>query len=86
MKLLNLLLLAIMLTVQGILSDWTREVFFTVINERYNWMRPIIVSTNLSLREIADSYGDRMASRLYEMSEIQKVTGEDRRLKGKNAK
>lgn len=65
------------------ISDWTREVFFTVINERYNWMRPIVVSTNLSLREIADSYGDRMASRLYQMAEIIKLQGQDLRLKGK---
>lgn len=68
------------------ISDWTREIFFNVINERYNWMRPIITSTNLNFKEIAQHYGDRMASRLYEMSEIQKVTGEDRRLKGKYVK
>lgn len=63
-------------------SDWTREIFFNVINERYNWMRPVVMSTNLTFKEIAEHYGDRMASRLYEMAKIEKVSGEDRRLKG----
>lgn len=64
------------------ISDWTLEVFFNVINERYTWMRPIVTSTNLTFKEIAEHYGDRMASRLYEMAKIEKVSGEDRRLKG----
>lgn len=64
------------------ISDWTREIFFNVINERYNWMRPIVMSTNLTFKEIAQHYGDRMASRLYEMARVEKISGDDRRLKG----
>jgi DNA replication protein DnaC len=64
------------------ISDWTREIFFNVINERYNWMRPIVMSSNLTFKEIAQHYGDRMASRLYEMAKVEKISGDDRRLKG----
>lgn len=65
-------------------SDWTREVFFNVINERYTWMRPMLITTNLTMQEIAKVYGDRMASRLVEMCEIRKFAGPDRRLKGRS--
>lgn len=64
-------------------SEWVKEQLYNVINERYNWLRPVVISTNLTVKEIATNYSDRLASRLMEMCSIQKFAGEDRRLKGK---
>jgi len=46
-------------------TDWTRELIFTLISRRYNNRRPTIVTTNLESAEIADRYGDSVASRLF---------------------
>lgn len=62
-------------------SEWVKEQLYSIINERYNWMRPVLITTNLSIQEIANNYGDRFASRIVEMCEIIKFTGSDRRLK-----
>lgn len=61
------------------LSDWVREQLYIVVNERYNHRKPVVVTTNLSLKEMAESYGDRFASRLFEMSQLVKKEGQDRR-------
>lgn len=60
-------------------SEWVKEQLYLVLNERYNWNKPIIVTTNLNAKEIAENYGERFASRLVEMCEIIKFTGKDRR-------
>lgn len=62
-------------------SDWVKEQLYVVINERYNWQKPIMFTSNLEMKEIAEHYGDRFASRLAEMCEIEKLRGEDRRMK-----
>lgn len=64
-------------------SEWVKEQLYNVINERYNWCRPVLITTNLSIQEIAQNYGDRMASRLVEMCDVKKFDGKDYRLKGK---
>lgn len=61
-------------------SEWVKEQLYIVINERYNWMRPVMMTSNLSKKEIAECYGDRFASRLVEMCEIIKMDGKDRRV------
>jgi DNA replication protein DnaC len=62
-------------------TDWAKEQLFTVVNERYNWKRPMVISTNLNFSEIADNYGDRFASRLVEMCTKIEFSGKDWRLK-----
>lgn len=61
-------------------TDWVKEQLYIVINERYNWLKPTLITTNLTIGEIAKNYGDRFASRLVEMCEIIKITGDDRRI------
>lgn len=61
-------------------SEWVKEQLYTVINERYNWMRPVFITTNLTIQEIAENYGDRFASRIVEMCEIVKFSGKDWRV------
>lgn len=61
-------------------SEWVKEQLYIVINERYNWLRPVLLTTNLTVKEIADNYGDRFASRIVEMCEIVNYGGEDKRI------
>lgn len=61
-------------------SEWVKEQLYMVINERYNWIRPIVLTTNLTIREIAEHYGDRMASRLVEMCQTINYGGNDNRI------
>lgn len=61
-------------------SEWVKEQLYIVINDRYNWKRPVMFTSNLTVEEINTHYGDRFTSRLVEMTEIIKLGGEDRRL------
>lgn len=61
-------------------SDWVKEQLYIVINDRYNWRRPVMFTSNLTIEEINVHYGDRFTSRLVEMTEIIKLGGGDRRI------
>lgn len=52
---------------------------FTIINERYNARRSVIISTNLELSLLRDRYSDRIFSRLTGSYDILKLTGPDLR-------
>ncbi len=60
------------------------EEMFTIINERMIRNNPIIISTNLSIQDIINTYGDRILSRIAGNSRMYKIDGEDIRVK--NAK
>lgn len=66
-------------------TDWTNEIMYRLVNNRYEQIRPTIFSSNLDLEEIGKRYGDRIASRIVEMvggdAGIIKIDGADRRLK-----
>jgi len=66
-------------------SEWTTEIMYRLINNRYEQIRPTIFATNLDLSEMGKRYGERIASRLIEMvggqDGIIRVTGDDRRIK-----
>lgn len=61
-------------------TDWVLETFYTLINTRYEHMRPTIFTSNYSIEEMASRLGDRIASRIVEMCEVMKLDGNDRRL------
>jgi len=46
------------------LSDWSRDVVYNIINERYLNMRPTIITSNLTLSELSAQLDDRIASRI----------------------
>jgi DNA replication protein DnaC len=56
------------------------ETLYMITNQRYERMMQTIYTTNLSLGEMAASYGDRVASRLSDCKQI-KLEGKDRRVK-----
>jgi len=45
-------------------TDWVRDTVYSVINHRYNEMKPTLVTSNLTPDEISSKYHDRLASRL----------------------
>ena len=47
-------------------SDWHRDAIEYVIGARYNAALPTLITTNLTLEAIAETYGDRVVSRLVE--------------------
>lgn len=60
-------------------TDFVVESFYLIVNRRYNEMRPMIVTSNYSLDQLADRVGDRIPSRLSECCDVIKLTGNDRR-------
>jgi DNA replication protein DnaC len=60
-------------------SEWTEEITYRLIDHRYGQCLPAIFTTNLLLQALRDSLGDRIASRLMEMTTPVKLAGDDRR-------
>ncbi|MFI5803499.1 ATP-binding protein [Streptomyces sp. NPDC051561] len=60
-------------------SEWTEELTYRLINYRYEHLRPTLITTNLPIRDLRTTLGDRVASRLAEMTDRVTLTGEDRR-------
>lgn len=63
-------------------SEWAMQIFYLIINRRYENLQPTLFSSNLSLEELAKNFNDRIASRIVGMCEIIKIVGKDVRLKG----
>ncbi|WP_371790392.1 ATP-binding protein [Streptomyces sp. NBC_01471] len=49
-------------------SDWTEEVTYRLINRRYNHMLPTLITTNMRISDLRSHIGDRVASRLAQMT------------------
>lgn len=72
-------------------SEWTEEVTYRLVNERYNACRPSIYTSNLPARAPVDEHGrptgpdlttalgERIVSRLSEDTRVVAMTGTDRR-------
>lgn len=65
-------------------SEWTEEVTYRLINERYNTCLPTIFTSNLppaatGRPDLTGMLGDRIVSRLAEMTTVIDMTGTDRR-------
>lgn len=64
---------------------WLQEKVFEVINKRYNNNKPIIFTSNYSLRELIEDRGlaDKTIDRINEMCEVMKLEGNSYRRKVK---
>jgi DNA replication protein DnaC len=60
-------------------SEWTEETTFRLINYRYEHHLATIVTSNLGPKDLRDGLGERVTSRLREMSRQVALKGEDRR-------
>lgn len=64
--------------VGGYLADGVRDKTLELVDYRYDYQIPLIVTTNLTPLQIETKYGSRVASRLMSGVRLQ-ITGEDRR-------
>ena len=60
-------------------TEWNRQIIDYIVYERDNNLRPLIVTSNLSVNEIAKKVDIRIASRLSSMNQILHFTGPDYR-------
>ena len=67
-------------------NTYTNSKLFYVINERMLKKKSTIISTNLSLSEIRDSYSERIFSRITSSYTILKVFGSDIRMMKKTGR
>lgn len=68
------------------LTDWVLETAYEIINTRYENMKPVIITTNFSLKQLEERLnqgnnyiGEALVSRLIEMCNIVLMQGEDYR-------
>ncbi|MFF5456154.1 ATP-binding protein [Streptomyces sp. NPDC012950] len=60
-------------------SEWVEEVTYRLINRRYNYELPTLITTNLAIRDLRAYVGDRVASRLAQMTTRVEFEQVDRR-------
>lgn len=60
-------------------TEWTEPTLYTIIDERYSFCKPLIITTNSTLDELEKKIGDRAMDRVLEMCEIKENTGESYR-------
>lgn len=60
-------------------TEWTEPTLYTIIDERYSFCMPLIITTNSTLDELEKKIGDRAMDRVLEMCEIVENTGESYR-------
>jgi DNA replication protein DnaC len=61
-------------------TEWTGEILYRVVNHRYNQELPTVITTNHEPGRLPALVGDRIASRLIQMTARVPMTGDDRRL------
>ncbi|MEU3712185.1 ATP-binding protein [Streptomyces catenulae] len=60
-------------------TEWTEEVTYRLVNRRYNHMLPTLITTNLRISDLRAYLGDRVASRLAQMTTRVEFEPVDRR-------
>ena len=63
-------------------TEWARQTLDYIIYERDNYLKPTIVTSNLSLDEIAEKIDGRISSRLAGMARVIHFEGPDCRING----
>ena len=58
-------------------SEWTEEVNFRLVNHRYEVMKPTLFTSNLLQSDLRVRLGERVASRLVEMTDQIIIDGDD---------
>jgi len=60
-------------------SEWTEEINYRLINYRYEREMPTLITSNVPPKQLGAALGDRVASRLAEMTSQVALKGPDRR-------
>jgi DNA replication protein DnaC len=62
-------------------TEWVLEQLYSIINERWQEQRSLVVTTNLiDVDELREQIGRRTVSRLHEMCDLIPIMGRDRRM------
>ena len=61
-------------------TDWSMSTLYVIIDKRYSEMMPTIITSNMTVAEVAERVGDRIASRIAGMCKVIELKGKDRRL------
>jgi len=61
-------------------SDWSRQVFYLLIDRRYRDCRQTIITSNMKLQHLSAAIDDRIGSRISEMGPVIELTGKDWRV------
>ena len=62
-------------------TEWARQTLNYIIYERDNYLKPTVITSNLSLDEISEKLDGRISSRISGMGKVIQLKGEDFRLK-----
>jgi DNA replication protein DnaC len=62
-------------------SDWSKQMFYALIDRRYRNMAQTVITSNLTLQQLSETIDDRIASRISEMCLVVELKGNDFRLK-----
>lgn len=62
-------------------SNWVKEQLFILINARYENQLTTLITTNLSTAELVEQIGQRIVSRVVEMTDTVKINTDDYRLR-----
>ena len=60
-------------------SPWVLEQLYSIVNDRYEAERAIIITTNLDREQLAEQTGERTVSRLEQMCDVCPLHGNDNR-------
>lgn len=60
-------------------SEWVEEINYRLVNHRYEHELPTLITSNVSPRHLTEYLGERVASRLAEMTTRVVLDGSDRR-------
>ena len=63
-------------------SEWSIQTLYSIIDRRYRDEKQTLITSNLTLDEIAEKVGDRIASRIAGMCKVVEIKGKDRRIGG----
>lgn len=62
-------------------TDFVKQALYYLINEREQWQRQTIITSNFSLTQLDEYIDSRISSRIAGMCKVVEFTGHDRRLK-----
>ena len=62
-------------------SDFVRQITYYVLNQREQYLLPVLITSNYSLAQIDAIIDSRVSSRIAGMCEIIELTGADRRIR-----
>ncbi len=60
-------------------TEWSQEIFYMVVNKIYVEEKTLFMSTNLTVEEFSNKYGDRIMDRLTEICDFYEMKGNNLR-------